>query len=111
MLLAFLTIQPRPGDTAKLIDVLDSMRGLLATDADFLGCQLMVEAGENRAVHYLERWRNRAALDRHLRSSLYCRVLEAMELAEAPPTVEFFEVQDAGGLELVEQARLHPMPR
>lgn len=111
MLLAFLTIQPRPGDTAKLIDVLDSMRGLLATDADFLGCQLMVEAGENRAVHYLERWRNRAALDRHLRSPLYCRVLEAMELAEAPPTVEFFEVEDAGGLELVEQARLHHLPR
>ncbi|MDY0281233.1 MAG: antibiotic biosynthesis monooxygenase [Salinivirgaceae bacterium] len=111
MLLAFVTIQPRPGDAAKLIDVLDSMCALLATDADCLGCHLMVEAGENPTVRYLERWRNREALDRHLRSSLYGRVLEAMELSAQPPGVEFLEVLNAGGLEVVEQARLHRLAR
>lgn len=107
MLLSFVTIQPRPGDLAKLIDVLDSMCALLATDIGCLGCHLMVDAGENPSVRYLERWRNREALDRHLRSSLYCRVLEAMELSAQPPGVEFFEVLDTGGLEVVEQARMH----
>jgi len=54
----------------------------------------------------MERWRSREALERHLRSPLYCRVLEAMELSRQPPEVEFFAVQDIGGLELVEKARL-----
>jgi quinol monooxygenase YgiN len=111
MLLSLITIQPRPGDVAKLIDVLDSMRALLATNIDCLGCQLMVDTGENPAVRYLERWRDREALDRHLRSCRYCRVLEAMELSAQPPGVEFFEVLDTGGLEVVEQARMHRLAR
>lgn len=33
-------------------------------------------------------------------------VLEAMELSQHPPKVEFFAIQDIGGLDLIEQARL-----
>ena len=38
-------------------------------------------------------------------------VLEAMELSAQPPGVDFLEVLNAGGLEVVEQARLHRLAR
>ncbi len=34
-----------------------------------------------------------------------------MELSAQPPGVEFFEVLDTGGLEVVEQARMHRLAR
>jgi quinol monooxygenase YgiN len=105
MLLAIITIHPQPGDEAKIIDVLDSMRGLVATNAECLGCVLTVEAGAGRAIFYMERWRTREALVKHLASNVYCRVLEAMELSRIPPEVEFLDVREVGGLELVEKAR------
>jgi quinol monooxygenase YgiN len=106
MLLAMITIFPSQGKTSTVLDVLESMRGMIATNPDCVGSTLAVEGDEGGSIHYTERWRTREALDRHLRSSLYCRVLEAMELSQYPPKVEFFAVQDIGGLDLIEQARL-----
>ena len=36
-------------------------------------------------------------------------VLEAMELSRIPPTVEFYTISGIGGLDLIENVRLHPM--
>jgi quinol monooxygenase YgiN len=106
MLLAMITIFPTQGKAATILDVLASMRGMVATNPDCAGSALTVEGVEGGSICYMERWRTREALDRHLRSPLYCRVLEAMELSQSPPKVEFFTVQDVGGLNLIEQARL-----
>ncbi len=107
MFLSLITIYPLPEDESKVIDVLDSMQGLIATNADCQGC--LFTTGRDKSICYMERWRTRAALDRHLRSALYCRVLEAMELSRKPPTVEFYEITGIGGLDLIEGVRLHPM--
>lgn len=105
MILTLVTMYPSPENEAKIIDVLDSMKGPVATNADCQGVLSLVDAGEVRSICYIERWRTRKALDRHLRSPLYCRVLEAMELSRMPPVVEFFDATTIGGLELVEKAR------
>lgn len=111
MFLSLITIHPLPGDEARVIEVLDSIRSLVATNADCRGCLFAsgVEAGSS--ICYLERWGTRAALDRHLRSPLYCRVLEAMELSRLPPKVEFYQLSPIGGLDLIENIRLHPLGR
>jgi len=106
MFLAIVIIYPLPEEESKVIDVLDSMSGLNAPNADCLGCFLSVEAAvKGRSLCYMERWRTWEALENHLRSPLYSRVLEAMELSCQPPMVEFFEVFPIGELELVEKAR------
>ena len=107
MLLSLITIHPLPEDESKVIDVLDSIQGLIAANADCLGC--LFTAGMGKSICYMERWRTREALDRHLRSHLYCRVLEAMELSRIPPTVEFYTISSIGGLDLIENVRLHPV--
>lgn len=109
MLLSLITIHPVPGDESKVLDVLDSVQGLIAANADCRDCLFTAVFGPGKSICYMERWRTREALDRHLRSPLYCRVLEAIELSRTPPKVEFYEIISLGGLDLIESVRLHPM--
>jgi quinol monooxygenase YgiN len=106
---SIITIHPVPGEASRIIDILDSMQGLTATNPDCLGCFLTVEAREGKSICYMERWRTREALDRHVQSSLYFRVLEAMELSRIPPKVEFYAAKDVGGLDFLEQVRLYSL--
>ena len=106
MYLALIKIYPSPEMEPIIIDVLESLKGPNAGNADCLDCTITVgNDDESRVICYTERWRSREALDRHLRSARYGRVLEAMESSQLPPVALFYEVNDAGGLELVELAR------
>jgi len=106
MLLSVLKIYPPAGSEKNVLEVLESMKGPIAALSDCLGCSVTIEVGEEGAICYTEQWRTREALDRHLRSPLYGRVLEAMECSHTPPEIEFFEVTEVGGLELIEKVRL-----
>ncbi|MEW6518659.1 MAG: antibiotic biosynthesis monooxygenase family protein [Thermodesulfobacteriota bacterium] len=105
MIFALIKIYPLPGREHSVIEVLDSMKGPITALSDCLGCLVLVETGEGGAVCYMEQWRTREALDRHLRSTLYGRVLEVMERSRLPPEIEFFDAVRLGGLELLEAAR------
>ena len=109
MLLSIITIYPPPGDNPKIIEVLESVQRVILTKANCLGSLLMVEALTAKTICYMEQWRTREALDNHLRSTLYCRVLEAMELSSLPPTVEFYGITYIGGMDLIERVRLYPL--
>jgi hypothetical protein len=85
------------------------MKGPVAALADCLDCSVAVEWGEGGAVCYMELWRTREALDRQLRSALFCRVLEAMELSNKPPLIDFFEINSIGGMELMENLCISKM--
>lgn len=98
-------IYPPAGAEPSILEVLESMKGPIAALTDCIGCSVTVETGEGGAICYTERWATREALDRHLRSSLYGRILEAMECSRLPPVVEFYEVTEVGGLDLVERVR------
>ena len=106
MLLSFITIYPFPENESTVIEVLDSIQALIAPNADCLGCVFTAGIGTGKSICYMERWRTREALDRHLRSNLYCRVLEAMELSRKPPLVEFYEMRGIGGLDMIADVRL-----
>lgn len=106
MMLTLIKIYTPAGHEQSVIDVLDTLKGPVTAISDCLDCTIMVEAERNSAICYMEQWRSREALEQHLRSALFSRVLEAMECSCQPPKIEFYEVNIIGGLELVEQARL-----
>ena len=108
MLLSMIKIFPSPGCEHNVIEVLGSMKGPIATLVDCLDSSVSVEWGEGNAICYMEWWRTREGLDRHLGSSLFCRVLEAMELSRKPPVVNFYEMNGIGGLNLMENLRVRP---
>ncbi|MBN1142025.1 MAG: antibiotic biosynthesis monooxygenase [Deltaproteobacteria bacterium] len=98
-------ITPSPKSVNGVIDVLSSMVGPVSASPDSLGCIASVERGKDGRLLYIEQWRTKEALARHLRSNLFDRVLEALEYSSQPPEVDFFEVASVSGLELVALAR------
>lgn len=105
MLLSIIKIFPSPGREHNVIEVLDSMKGPMAALADCLGCSVSVELGEASTICYMEWWRTREGFDKHLCSTLFCRVLEAMELSRKSPEIDFYEVYGIGGLSVMEKLR------
>jgi len=61
-----------------------------------------------KRMYLLARWETQRDLIRHLQSDTYKRLLLLMELSTAPPVVEFFNVLQIRGLDLVEAARTLP---
>lgn len=53
----------------------------------------------------LERWETEEALEEHLRSEAYRRIIGAVELSGAQPEIRFEHVASVEGLELVERLR------
>ncbi|MEZ4598367.1 MAG: antibiotic biosynthesis monooxygenase [Syntrophotaleaceae bacterium] len=105
MIIAIIKIFPKPGRKQVIIEVLDSVKGPISNDANCLDCAVMVDGNGNGALYFIEQWHTREAFDRHLRSALYNRVLEALEGSLQPPEIKFCEATFLGGLELVEKAR------
>ena len=106
MFISIIKIYPPTGSEHTIIDVLESVKVAIANLPDCLECSVALEAGEEGLVSYMEQWSTREALDRHLQSPLYGRVLEAMELSRALPEMSFFEVSRIGSLELVVGVRV-----
>lgn len=105
MILSQIIIYPAEGYAAGIIDVLQSVQVILASVSDCLQASVSIESDECGAILYLEKWRSRESLDEHLRSSVYMRVLEALELSCRNPEVTFFDGLEAGGWEIIEMAR------
>ena len=68
-------------------------------------CRLYEEDGSEETVLYVEQWESEEDLQRHIRSDLYRRILEAMELSCRSPEVAFHSVSATAGMELIEALR------
>ena len=106
MYLTMIRIYPDHQHQHAVIDILDSLTGPISANADCLICSISTETDETGVICYQERWRTREALQCHLRSALFDRILAAMELSRQPPDVMFYGVKETIGLDLVEQSRV-----
>ncbi len=106
MYMSSIRIYVSPEHEHAVIDVLDSLKGPMTANPHCLSCTISVETDGTGAIYYQEKWRTREALQQHLRSPLFDRVLAAMELSRESPDVAFYNVIESGGLDMVEQARL-----
>jgi quinol monooxygenase YgiN len=70
-----------------------------------IACHIYAEQGQEPAVVLVERWESRAALEAHIRSEAYRRILGAIELAGGPPEVNFDVVSATEGMDLIERLR------
>jgi len=70
-----------------------------------LGCVCYEELKREGALFYMEQWETKEDLYRHIQSELFLRVISAMEMAEEPPEIRFYEVTNSMGMELIEALR------
>lgn len=88
-----------------MLSVLRSVQGPTAIKPGCRCCRIYEEDGHDEAVLYMECWNSAQEFERHIRSDMYRRVLEAMELSRMPPELQYHHVTETQGIELVAALR------
>ena len=84
----------------------DPSRGRSLAQPGCTACDIYEEQGGQRAIVLVERFESDEALESHLRSNNYWRVLGALELSQGEPQIRFEHVSASEGMELIERHRL-----
>ena len=105
MIVGTLRILPAPDRRAEVLRVFRTVQGPLMHQPGCLACHIYEEQDPDHAVVLVERWESQAALEAHLRSEAYRRILGAIELSGGPPEVCFDYVSATEGMELIERSR------
>ena len=105
MVLTLLKLKPLPDKREAVLDVLHSVRDLIQGLPGCISCACFETRDNERTVLYVEHWGTREDLHRHIQSSLYNRIISAMEFARENPEIRFYEVSNPMGMELIEALR------
>ena len=108
MMLAMVKIGPSPGKRQEILDILLSVKGPTLAAPGCRACSIYEEHGEEQIIAYVELWQSPAEMYRHIRSALYSRILEAMELSTRTPEINFHMILRTEGMELIENLRSMP---
>ena len=102
---------PSQKQRTELVEILRSVQDLTRPLPGCLGCWLSEQDYLHNHVRYTEQWESEEALNEHIRSDLYSRVLAAMELSKKAPEVRFYFSMEAKGFELIENIRRKDEPK
>jgi len=104
MIIGTLRLLPPPQQRLQVLEVLQSIQGLVRAQPGCAGCSILEEQGPEQAIVLVERWESDEELTAHIRSEAYRRILGACELSGAPPEFSFDVVSTTQGIERVEQS-------
>ena len=90
-----------PRDQA--LQVLRSLKGPVRSQPGCAQTLLMQDVHDDSVITWVSRWRSRDALDHHLRSTHFRRLMAVMELAAEAPHVAFEECSELRGLDLIHE--------
>src|SRR5512143_2932769 len=105
MIVGTVRILPAPERRAEVLAILRTIQGPVLAQPGCAACHILEETGPEEAVVLVERWDSQAALEAHLRSEAYRRILGAIELSGSPPEVRFDHVSATEGMDLIERSR------
>jgi len=108
MIIELMSISTSLAQGDHLGDALESLVGPIQVQPGCLECRLLKSLPTEKRMYVLARWETQSDLIRHLQSDSYKRFLLLMELSATPPLVEFFDVLEIRGLDLVKAARSSP---
>ncbi|MFH0904315.1 MAG: antibiotic biosynthesis monooxygenase [Methanobacteriota archaeon] len=105
MILSILKISPMPDKRQAVIEILMSVGTMTRLKHGCMGSDIYEQSGDRQKILYIEKWQSKEDMHRHIRSDLYLRVLNAIELANEPPEICFHEGSETTGIELIEAIR------
>lgn len=104
-IISIVRITPLPEKRLEFLSILRSIMGPTLAMRDCLDCRILEDDGDAGEIVFLEDWKSWEAFMRHLRSEIYTRMLEAMELSRLKPEISFFEVSATHGMALIKAIR------
>lgn len=105
MTISTLRIIPSAKQRLQALELLRSIQGPTQASPGCVECSVYVEEPPGQAILLLERWKSEAALEEHIRSEMYHRLLAAIEISDRPPEIRFDRVSGTEGMELIERLR------
>lgn len=96
-------IDPEKVDAA--LQILGSIVERTRAEAGCISCTVSLDIEDQNRIVFEETWSGQEALDRHLRSEEYQRVLLVMEMARVKPEIRFDIIATTSGVEIIEKAR------
>ena len=105
MIIGTVRILPPPDRRAAVLEVLRSVQGPVQAQPGCAACDVFEDRSPEPVIVLFERWETEEALEAHLRSETYRRILGAVELSGSRPEIRFEHVSASEGLELVERLR------
>ena len=105
MIIGTVRILPSPERRADVLEVLRSVQGRVQDQPGCASCRIYEEDDPESAIVLVERWASDEALQTHLRSDIYLRILGAIELSASQPDISFEHVMATEGIEVIERSR------
>jgi quinol monooxygenase YgiN len=106
MIIVSIRIDPKPDKRQAVIEILMSVKTLTSLKHGCIYSEIYEEHGDRQKILYIEKWQAKEEMYRHIRSNLYLRVLNAVELASKPPEISFHEDLGTTGIGLIEAIRV-----
>jgi quinol monooxygenase YgiN len=100
-------ILPHPDKAKEVIDILRSMKGFTRVSPGCIECSIAREEDDVSWIVYVEHWCSWEDLQCHMRSKIYRRLLETLELSCVPPAISFFQTSEVKGMEFIVAALAH----
>ena len=105
MIIERIAVLVAPEKREDLRRAFSSLVGPTGVEPGCIGCDLYLEAANLNRFCLETRWESDQALVTHLASEQYRNLLVLLELSKEPPLIEFHEVVETKGLELVHSVR------
>lgn len=105
MVFSIIRLFPSAKQHAQVVEILKSVQDLTRPLPGCAGCWLSEQDIINNHIRYAEQWESEEGMYEHIRSELYRRVLNAMELSKEPPEATFYYAKEQKGFELIESIR------
>jgi quinol monooxygenase YgiN len=93
------------GGASQIVHALRLLASPTRVEPDCLGCRVWTEDNEESTVRYEEEWATEDAMRLHVRSERFTRLLQVLESAPVPPSVQFDFVTETRGLDYVAEVR------
>jgi quinol monooxygenase YgiN len=108
MIIGTVRILPAPDRRADVLELLRLVQRRLQYQNGCTACHIYQEDDTESTIVFVEQWIGDEALEAHLRSDSYKRVLGAIELSAKPPVISFERVSATEGIEVIERSRHGP---
>ena len=105
MVLSLIELKSSLRSRGEILELLRYCAENLRTKPGCLGTGVFEGGDQSETILYLERWRSAEEFHRHIQSNLYLGVLNAMDLANAPPDVRYYDVSETKSMELIAALR------
>src|SRR5512135_3470086 len=91
MIISSIEISLKPDKRQAVIEILMSVKNMTRLKHGCTHCDIYEECGGGQKILYIEKWQAKEDMYQHIRSNLYLRVLNAIDLASKPPEICFHE--------------------